>query len=79
MARRVFFMYSTTDFPRIWEAIFSAIRDTGVLSSTALDFWFGKIRIVCIGCGRDMLLDRVKLEKAIRKLIPAEEPTDTPN
>ena len=33
-----------------------------------------EIRIVCLGCGRDMVLDRVKLEKAIRKLIPAEEP-----
>ena len=33
-----------------------------------------EVRIVCIGCGRDMVLDRVKLEKAIRKLIPAEEP-----
>ena len=34
-----------------------------------------EIRILCTGCGRDMVLDRVKLEKAIRKLIPAE---DTP-
>ena len=33
-----------------------------------------EVRIVCIGCGRDMVLDRVKLERAIRKLIPAEEP-----
>ena len=33
-----------------------------------------EVRIVCAGCGRDMVLDRVKLEKAIRKLIPAEEP-----
>ena len=33
-----------------------------------------EVRIVCIGCGRDMVLDRVKLEKAIRKLIPTEEP-----
>ena len=32
-----------------------------------------EIRIVCMGCGRDMVLDRVKLEKSIRKLIPAEE------
>ncbi len=47
-AQRVICMYSTTDLPRLWDAIFSAIRDTGVLSSTALDFWFGKIRIVCI-------------------------------
>lgn len=34
-----------------------------------------EVRIVCNGCGRDMVLDRIKLEKAIRKLIPAEEPT----
>ena len=33
-----------------------------------------EIRIVCIGCGRDRVLDRVKLERAVRKLIPAEEP-----
>ena len=33
-----------------------------------------EIRIVCIGSGRDMVLDRVKLERAVRKLIPAEEP-----
>ena len=33
-----------------------------------------EIRIVCIGCGRDMVLDRVMLERAVRKLIPAEEP-----
>ena len=35
-----------------------------------------EVRIVCIGCGRDMVLDRVKLERAIRKLIPAEEPPE---
>lgn len=35
------------------------------------------IRVVCAGCGRDMVLDRVKLEKAIRKIIrTAEEHTD---
>ena len=32
-----------------------------------------EVRIVCIGCGRDMVLDRIKLEKAIRRLISAEE------
>ncbi len=32
-----------------------------------------EVRIVCLGCGRDMVLERIKLEKAIRKLIPAEE------
>lgn len=31
-----------------------------------------EIRVVCLGCGRDLLLDRVKLEKSIRKLIPTE-------
>ncbi len=32
-----------------------------------------EVRIVCVGCGRDMVLDRVKLERAIRKLIPIDE------
>ena len=27
------------------------------------------VRIVCTGCGRDMTLDRVKLEKSIKKVI----------
>ena len=31
------------------------------------------IRIVCSGCGRDMVMPRLKLEKAIKKIIPAEE------
>ncbi len=31
-----------------------------------------EVRIVCCGCGRDMVLDRPKLERAIRKIIPAE-------
>ena len=35
-----------------------------------------EVRILCSGCGRDMVLDRVKLEKAIRKLIPSEDPSD---
>ena len=30
------------------------------------------IRIICTGCGRDMTLPRIKLEKAIRKVIPCE-------
>ena len=37
-----------------------------------------EIRIVCLGCGRDMVLDRVKLEKSVRKLIPAEDPSASP-
>ena len=31
-----------------------------------------EVRIVCLGCGRDMVLDRIKLEKAIRKLTSTE-------
>ena len=31
------------------------------------------IRIVCTGCGRDMVLPREKLEKAIKKIHRAEE------
>ena len=37
-----------------------------------------EIRIVCLGCGRDMVLDRVKLEKSVRKLIPAEDLSAAP-
>ena len=28
------------------------------------------IRVVCQGCGRDMVLDRIKLEKATKKILP---------
>lgn len=31
------------------------------------------VRIVCDGCGKEMTLDRIKLEKAIRKVISAKE------
>ena len=31
------------------------------------------IRIVCVGCGRDLTLPREKLEKAVRKMIHPEE------
>ena len=27
------------------------------------------IRIVCLGCSRDMTLDRIKLEKAVKRFI----------
>ena len=30
------------------------------------------IRLVCEGCGRDMVLPREKVEKAIRRIHPAE-------
>ena len=39
-----------------------------------------EVRIVCLGCGRDMVLDRIKLEKAIRKLTSTDVlPTDYQN
>lgn len=34
-----------------------------------------EVRISCVGCERDMLLDRVKLERAVRKHFPAEQTT----
>lgn len=30
------------------------------------------IRILCTGCGRDVTVERVKLEKSIKKIIPSE-------
>lgn len=30
-----------------------------------------EMRIVCIECGRDLVIDRVKLEKATKKIYPA--------
>ncbi len=36
-----------------------------------------EVRIVCCTCGRDLVLDRPKLERAIRRIIPAEEPANT--
>ncbi len=32
-----------------------------------------EIRVICLGCGRDMTLDRIKFEKAVKKIIPAEK------
>ncbi len=31
------------------------------------------IRIVCCGCGRDMVFPRLKLEKSIKKIISTED------
>lgn len=33
-----------------------------------------EMRIVCQGCGRDMNIDRIKLEKATKKLFSSEDP-----
>ncbi len=30
-------------------------------------------RVVCLGCGRDMDIDRLKLEKSIKKTDPPQE------
>ena len=30
----------------------------------------GEVRIVCTTCGRDMTMNRIKLENAIKKIIP---------
>ena len=37
-----------------------------------------EVRVRCEGCGRDMTLDRIKLERAVRHRFPATpDPTDT--
>ncbi len=30
------------------------------------------VRIVCQGCGRDMVMDRIKLEKATKKILTSD-------
>ena len=37
------------------------------------------VRIVCDGCGRDMVLPREKLEKAIKKIYPSNESDSADN
>ena len=32
-----------------------------------------EMRIICLGCSRDMIIDRVKLEKAVKKIIQGGE------
>lgn len=31
-----------------------------------------EIRIICEGCGRDMTIPRIKLERSIKKIIPKD-------
>lgn len=31
------------------------------------------VRVICTGCGRDMTLDRIKLEKSIKKVFTANK------
>ena len=33
-----------------------------------------EVRIVCETCGRDMVMERVRLEKSVKKVIPAVPP-----
>ncbi len=35
------------------------------------------VRVVCLGCGRDMTLERVKFEKSIKKLNRASESAES--
>lgn len=35
-------------------------------------------RVVCVGCGRDMDMDRVKLERAIKRIAQPEAPHTDP-
>ena len=37
-----------------------------------------EVRIRCMGCGRDMTVDRIKLEKAIRRVIAPSERDSSP-
>ena len=32
-----------------------------------------EVRIVCCSCGRDLIMDRIKLERAVKRVIPAPE------
>ena len=31
------------------------------------------VRLVCLGCGRDMTLERIKVEKSVKKITPQSE------
>ena len=37
------------------------------------------IRLVCLGCGRDMMLERIKVEKSIKKVISSADPSTLTN
>ena len=36
-----------------------------------------EMRIVCVGCGRDMSIDRIKLEKSIKKILSVHTQGET--
>ncbi len=33
-----------------------------------------EVRVICESCGRDMTVERIKLEKAIKQVFPAQQP-----
>ncbi len=35
-----------------------------------------EMRVVCLGCSRDMTVDRIKLEKATKKILAPEDISD---
>ncbi|MBQ0125455.1 MAG: DUF951 domain-containing protein [Clostridiales bacterium] len=37
------------------------------------------IRVLCVGCGRDMNVPRIKLEKNIKKVIPGDSGENSQN
>ena len=41
-------MFSPTEYGRVWDSILDAVKESGELSSTALDFWFRNVQIVYI-------------------------------
>lgn len=36
----------------------------------------GEIRAVCLGCGRDLTMDRVRFEKAVASITPSAKETE---
>ncbi len=34
-----------------------------------------EVRVRCLGCGHDLCVDRIKLERAVRRRIPSENET----
>ena len=37
------------------------------------------VRIICLGCGRDMTVSRIKLEKNIKNVLPAKNGENVQN
>ena len=38
-----------------------------------------EIRLSCVGCGRDLIMDRIKLEKATKKIIYSQDIKENSN